>query len=85
MSRTAICNTHDEIMELSRGIYRYAREILNSDDLDQIYGLADKILGASDEAESAALCAKEAGQAMENRLQEYYDAIEGLGFDRRGR
>ena len=85
MSRTAIYNNHDEIIERARGIYRYARAILNSDNIEEAHDFAEKILGYSDEVESEAICAKDAGQAMENRLQEYYYAIDGLGFTRRRR
>lgn len=81
----AICNTHDEIIGLARNIYRYASAISNSDNLDEIYCIADKILGWSNNIESETISAKEAGQAMENRLQEYYYAIDGLGFTRRKR
>jgi hypothetical protein len=82
ISRTAICNNHDEIIGLARNIYRYASAACNSDDLDEMHGIADKILGWSNDIELETICAKDAGQAMENRLQEYYYAIEGLGFTR---
>lgn len=85
MSRTAICNNHDEIIGLARNIYRYASAIINSDDLDEIHGIADEIQGWSDNIETEAIDAKDSGQAMEDRLQEYYYAIEGLGFTRRKR
>ena len=85
MSRTAICNNHDEIIGLARNIYRYAREIHGTDDLEKISEIADDIIGWSNDIETEAIEAKEAGQAMENRLQEYYYAIEGLGFTRHRR
>lgn len=83
MSRTAICNNHDEIIGLARNIYRYARDIQHTDDLERISEIADDIISWSNDIESEAIDAKDAGQAMENRLQEYYYAIEGLGFTRR--
>ena len=85
MSRTAICNNHDEIIGLARNIYRYATAIRRSEDLNEIYSIADKIIDCSNDVESEAIDAKDSGQAMENRLQEYYYAIDGLGFTRRKR
>ena len=85
MSRTAICNNHDEIIGLARNIYRYASAISSSDDLNEIYSIAAKIIDWSNNIETEAIDAKDSGQAMENRLQEYYYAIEGLGFIRHRR
>jgi len=85
MSRTAICNNHDEIIGLARNIYRYARDIQHTDDLERISEIADDIISWSNNIETEAIDAKDSGQAMENRLQEYYYAIEGLGFTRRKR
>ena len=85
MSRTAICNNHDEIIGLARNIYRYATAISSCDDLSEIYSIADKIIDWSNNIETEAIDAKDSGQAMEDRLQEYYYAIEGLGFTRRKR
>ena len=85
MSRTAICTNHDAIIGFARNIYRYAREIHGIDDLEKISEIADDIISWSNDIETEAIEAKEAGQAMENRLQEYYYAIDGLGFTRRKR
>ena len=81
--RTAICNNHDEILDAVRKIYLENRAIQNSDDVDEIHRYADEIERWVSDIEDATVCAKESGQAMENRLSDYYHAIEDLGFVRR--
>lgn len=81
--RTAICNNHDEILDAVRKIYLESRAIQNSDGVDEMHRYAAEIERWASDIEDAAFYAKESGQAMENRLSEYYHAIEDLGFVRR--
>ena len=69
MSRTAICNNHDEIIGHARNIYRYATAIRRSEDLNEIYSIAEKIIDCSNDVESEAIDAKDSGQAMEARCK----------------
>jgi len=72
-----ICNIHDEIMII-------AEQINNMDIADYrseatfLRSLRAKVKKIDKLAEEA----KERGQAMEDRLYEYFEAIEGLGFTR---
>ena len=72
--RTLICTLHDYITDFA--------EQLKCLDLDKkthrtkVKTLANAIMKATAEA-------KDAGQDMEDRLQEYYDAIHELGFERK--
>lgn len=70
--RRKICNVHDDIMEL-------ADELIEME-LPNGYKTGIKKLARSIRA--LAEEAKDSGQAMENRLYEYYYAVEGLGFVR---
>lgn len=75
---SAICDKHDEIYDL-------AREIINldhtqySDIADYIY----KVQNFADDILTFAKAAKDDGIKMENRMREYREAIEGLGFERK--
>lgn len=65
-----ICYIHSMIQDK-------CTELINSDDLssDQILEIADDILQLS-------FIAEEQGYKMENRLREYRESIEKLGFER---
>jgi hypothetical protein len=78
MSRRNICDYHDDIIKTALEIekikenqYETVEEVLY-----EVQHLAWDIRSWAEEA-------KEAGQSMENRLSEYRDAIEGLGFERK--
>jgi indole-3-glycerol phosphate synthase len=72
-----ICHKHDKIIKLANQIEGYRERDFDSvkDTLDTIQSLAWDIRYLAEEA-------KESGISMENRLQEYHNAIEGLGFQR---
>ena len=72
-----ICDCHKEIMESAKDIIR-----IKTNDYDDVTGLlifvqtlADRIYGEAEEA-------YEYGNNMEDRLHEYFSAIESLGFKR---
>lgn len=77
MSRN-ICDIHDEIMKKSNKIGR-----LKSGDYEDINSLMEEFQDFANEVYSLAYDAKEAGQKMENRLKDYRQSIEGLGFIRK--
>ena len=81
---SVICKRHDEVTRDMEDMSRNIRSTLRrySEDTDSLVELLDDI--------DSSLCdwihkieeAKESGQKMEDRLKEYRDAIEGLGFNR---
>ena len=71
-TKRKICFAHDEIIKLA------------SDLQIELEGdVAKKIIQKLKKIEAVAEEAKEYGQSMEDRLSEYREAIEGLGFYRR--
>ena len=70
--RRKICNVHDDIMEA-------ADELL---EMELPRGFKGKVKKLARNIRALADEAKDSGQAMENRLYEYYNAIEGIGFVR---
>jgi len=74
-----ICSTHDRIKYLAASLYSVEFESTAVKDLREVF---TEVRKTAREIEKLAQVARERGQAMENRLQEYRNAIEGLGFER---
>lgn len=72
-----ICTVHDKIIKLANTI-----EHFNVRDFDTVEDALDEIQSIAWDIRDEAETAKEMGQNMEDRLREYYDAIESLGFTR---
>lgn len=68
-----ICFKHDEIMSLCNEIKDL--NLFKVSGRKKVIPLVNKIIKLTEQA-------KEDGQNMENRLQEYYNAISELGFER---
>lgn len=92
---TYICNKHDDIVKKSIDILNYIRDGLNQirrcnmdneadveNTLNDLNDILSNIKYSIDDIKNYADEAKEDGQNMENRLQQYYDAIIDLGFTR---
>lgn len=77
MNKT-ICTLHDEIIKYADEISKIKTSHYDSiDDMKwDIDALADKIMSVAEKA-------KDAGSNMEYRLKDYYEAITGLGFERK--
>lgn len=77
MSKRNICDIHKEIQEYANQIMKMKESQFESieDALYDIRWIAEQIDSAVDEA-------LEAGQSMEDRLSDYRNAIEDLGFKR---
>ena len=72
-TKRLICYVHDEIIEV---VDELSCEL-------QERGIPKKILKKLGKIASLATEARGYGQSMENRMGEYRDAIEGLGFSRK--
>jgi hypothetical protein len=83
-SKRLICDVHDEIMKISKSIENktYPRYI-NSMTEEDMRDMLDDINSRMNDIYYLAEEAKEYGQHMESRLRDYYDAINGLGFNKR--
>ena len=68
-----ICFKHDDVLDLCDDISK----LLDNNKIDK-----KKISSKLKEIMQVTLLAKTDGQSMENRLSEYRDAIERLGFKR---
>lgn len=69
-----ICFKHDEIISICKEIKNL--DLDKATQRKKIATLINKIIKITEQA-------KEDGQHMEDRLQEYYNAIDDLGFDRK--
>lgn len=78
--REVICRTHDKIQDAAERIQTY--DLVNAR-ISDIATMHEEILELSEYIVELVEYAKERGQAMENRLYEYSNAIEELGFKRR--
>lgn len=75
-SKRNICEVHDELVEVAIAAVEEAAEIQTPGRLRQkVRSLASKVKKLAKEA-------KKYGQSMENRMSEYREAIEALGFTR---
>lgn len=72
-----ICEYHGRIKDLAWSI-----EKIKETEYDNVKDLLDDVQSIASDIYSFADRALEAGQSMENRLKEYKDSIEGLGFTR---
>lgn len=77
MNNKTICQVHDEIMKIALDItHLNPKNYETAQDLyEQAEAMADDIYSLADDAAMM-------GTKMENRLQEYREAIEGLGFEK---
>ena len=78
MSRrfTFICDRHDSIKSWASDIEELAEDVETTKIRRRLISLARRI-------QKEVTKAKESGQSMENRLMEYRQVIEGLGFKRK--
>ena len=74
-----ICFTHENIIAFAISICDIDFENIAIKDIRSTF---TEIRKTAKEIEGLAKKAKERGQVMENRLREYRDAIEALGFKR---
>lgn len=72
-----ICNYHHDIKEKASEIMK-----IKEGSYDNIADLLWEVQSMADDIYASAAMALEAGQHMENRLKEYREAIERLGFTR---
>ena len=72
-----ICNYHHYIKERANDILK-----IKDRTYDKVEDLLWEVQNIADDIYNSVNMALEAGQSMENRLKEYRDAIEGLGFRR---
>jgi len=70
-----ICNYHNLIKSKAEEIIR-----IKERDYDDIKSLLSDVQSLADDIYSAADYALDAGQRMEDRLKDYRNSIEGLGF-----
>lgn len=91
MAKELICNIHDDIWRKAdkaiKDVPRYfSYRDLNEEELyemcENMESYIDDLKYALEDIMQLAEAAKDMGQSMENRLKEYRDAIEGLGFER---
>lgn len=74
---TNICGKHDEIYDLALKLSN-----IRSDRFSDIDDLVSFVQFTADEIMDLVKLAKNDGCKMENRMMEYREAIEGLGFKR---
>lgn len=72
-----ICDYHSKIKDLAWKI-----EKIRERDYDEVKDLLDEVQSIASDIYTFADKALDAGQSMENRMKEYKEAIEGLGFIR---
>lgn len=91
MDKELICNIHDDIWRKADKAIKDVPRYFNYRDLneEELYEMCENMESYIDDLKYAledimqlAETAKDMGQSMENRLKEYRDAIEGLGFER---
>lgn len=81
--KRAICSVHDDIIKECNSLIKDIDRCGVNDSSDDLYNTLDNIRWQLDNyIISYAEEAKEYGQTMENRLRNYKDTIEGLGFVR---
>ena len=77
MRRRKICSNHDDIMELVSEIEELIDKMNTSNK-----SIISKIKSRLRKIDKTTMYAKESGQSMENRLSDYRNRIEELGFKR---
>lgn len=83
MSKRNICDVHKDIVNECNSIIKDINRCSKNDSQEELYNLIDNIRWQLDNyVVSYAVEALEYGQSMENRMRDYKDAIEGLGFVR---
>lgn len=81
MSKRAICNVHDDILDIIK--QRMTRLKYSKDNTtEELVDMIDDLLWYIDDIRTLTEEAIECGQSMENRLKKYREAIENLGFRR---
>lgn len=80
---TTLCNTHSTIIywarEIKRDLKKYAKEH------PEVTNALENSFSKLNDIVAEARAAKKKGQHMENRLRKYRNAVESLGFVRKGR
>lgn len=77
MSKQNICHLHNEIIQKCKELNKLGR--YSYDSIEDLIREVEYIVGYIEDYANEAL---ESGQKMEDRLIEYKEAIEGLGFVR---
>ena len=72
-----ICNRHDKIINLATQMER-----LDQRNFDNVQEVLDEVWSMAWDIRKEAEKAKESGQNMEDRLTEYRESMESLGFIR---
>lgn len=92
-----ICNVHEDAISTLGKIEEYAKAAIktldsakwNTEDIDLKSEIERAISDVEDVIYDSSTCiddiktAKEMGQKMEDRLREYHDTLESLGFERK--
>jgi len=78
--RELICHTHDKIEDAADRIKMYDLTETRISDIDRVH---NEILELAEYICELTTYAKERGQAMEDRLYEYSNAITDLGYKRK--
>ena len=77
-----VCTYHKEAQDLINKL-RFKAMDIKSMTIRELYDLQDYLMIAYDELDSIIDKANNGAQSMENRLSDYRNAIEDLGFSRR--
>ena len=80
--RELICTTHDKIDSVGTDLEALGEEIKTMT-IEDLRLLPRKLIKMGKELQRLAYRAKDSGIHMENRMYEYYNAIESLGFERK--
>lgn len=90
-SKELICNIHDDIWKKANRVINNVPRFFPYSNLnkEELYDMCaemeshiDDLRYALEDIMQLAKMAKDMGQSMEDRLKDYRDAIEGLGFER---
>lgn len=79
--RQLICDTHDEIDTLGTELETLGNDMKEMT-FEELRLLPRRLVKMGKEIQKLAYKAKDSGIHMENRMYEYYNAIESLGFTR---
>lgn len=83
MSKRNICDVHNDIIKECNSITKDISKCRATDPPEDLYDVLDNIRWQLENyVISYTEEAKEYGQSMENRMSDYRNAIEGLGFVR---
>lgn len=80
--RELICDTHDKIDVLGVELENLGNE-MKTMPFEELRLLPRKLIKIGKQIQRLAYNAKDSGIHMENRMYEYHNAIENLGFERK--